>query len=239
MNRDEALDVALGQIERAFGKGRVLLFASGADVEWNDWPRNPTYLMVLQEIVSALARSRSQRAEHLAGTPIDVPVDIATHALEARLRGPGYPSDPERTLAASPAPPGPGTAENAGGSGASPGAQPASDFRFAIQDTHRAGLYSLGLKTKSGEEEWIELAVRREAVESDLAPITAARIRELYPEASIEILKDATSIADVGRGRFEASDMLLWLFVGLLFVEAFLARWFAHHRRASAGGGTP
>jgi hypothetical protein len=214
-------------VERAHGKGRVLLFASGADIEWNDWPRNPTYLMVLQEVVSALARSRSQRAERFAGAPIDVPVDIAVHALEARLRGPGYPSDPERILAASPAP-----AE--AGSGAE-----STAFRFAIQDTHRAGLYSLGLKGKAGGEEWIGLAVRREAAESDLTPVGAARIRELYPEAGIEVLKDAAALADTGRGRFEASDALLWLFVGLLFVEGFLARWFAHHRAASGGGGAP
>jgi hypothetical protein len=207
-------------VEHAHGKGRVLLFATSADIEWNDWPRNPLYLMVLQEIVSSLARSRSRSAEHLAGAPVAVPVDIATHALEARLRGPGYPSDPERILAAS-------TAESD------------SAFRFRLEDTHRAGLYALGLRTKAGEEEWLQLAVRRDAAESDLTPVTAARIRELYPEAGIEVMRDAASLADVGRGRFEASDILLWLFVGLLFVEAFLARWFAHHRRTAGEGASP
>ena len=35
--------------ERSFGKGRVVVFTSTADREWNNWPGHPTYLPMLME----------------------------------------------------------------------------------------------------------------------------------------------------------------------------------------------
>ena len=210
-------------VEGAVEKGRVILFASTADLDWNDWPRSPTYLMVLQELVLAVAKARSQRTDHVAGNPVEVPVDIRSYAREARLRAPGYPSHPERTILASPASvePVPGKAESS------------AAFRFLLEETETSGLYAVALKTKSGEEEWQQVAVSRDPAESDLTPISSKKLRELYPDVELTVIKDAADLSDVGRGRFEISDFLLWTFLAFLFIEGFLARWFAHHRGGS------
>jgi hypothetical protein len=219
-------DTSPAIVEHAVELGRVILFASTLDMEWNDWPRNPTYLLVLHELVKTVVQSRTQRAQPLAGVPVEIPVDIALYSQEARLRVPGYPSRPERSLAASPAP-------NQGEAGD-------LQFRFLIKDTQHAGLYALKLESKSGEEEWRQIAVRRDPRESDLTRVTAAKLRELYPEVEITVLRDAASFSQVGRGGFEVSDVLLWAFIALLFLEVLLARIFAHHpsaRSASASAG--
>jgi hypothetical protein len=211
-------------VEGAVEKGRVILFASTADLDWNDWARSPTYLMVLQEIVSAVARARRKKTDHFAGNPVEEPVDIRSYSRDGRLRVPGYPSQPERAILASPAPAEPAQAK----------AESSAAFRFLLEDTEKAGLYAIALKTKSGEEEWHQLAVSRDPAESDLAPLSSQKLRDLYPDVDLTVIKDATALAGVGRGRFEISDFLLWAFLAFLFTEGFLARWFAHHR-----GGNP
>ncbi len=221
-------------VEHAFGKGRVILFASSADWEWSDWPRSPTYLVLVQDLVASLVKARTAGAQHAAGGPLEVPVDIARYGLEARFRGPDYPAVAERTLTASPASspvsssdrpqPAAGTEVSAAGAG---------EFRFVIEDTFRAGHYGVLLKTKTGEEEWRLYAVRGDPAESNLRRITSAQLKRLYPDAELTVVKSTSGFSDVGRGRFEIADLLLWMFLGVLFVEGYFAWWFAHHKRAT------
>ncbi|MGQ9591248.1 MAG: BatA domain-containing protein, partial [Planctomycetota bacterium] len=78
-------------VEGAVERGRAILFASAADLEGNDWPRNPTYLMVLQKLVAALARARGEMPQPLAGAPLVIPAEVGRFVTEARLRPPGFP----------------------------------------------------------------------------------------------------------------------------------------------------
>ncbi len=204
-------------VEEAVEKGRVVLFATAADLEWHDWPRNPSFLMMLQELVTQALRARTEATQHLAGEPIDVPIDITLYSLKARLRTPGYPDDPEVEITAAPEPTEAKTGSRAAG------------FRFEIRDTDRAGLYALALRTKSGDEEWRQFAVRHDALESDLHRISAARLTELYPGVDLSVVKDAAAFSHVGRGSFEVSDFLLWTFLAFLILEVSLARLLAHH----------
>lgn len=206
-------------LERAVGKGRVLLFTMPGDAEWSDWPTSPSYLMLLQEITKAAARSRAGGEPSFAGSVVRLPVDIAVNEPEARWRPVLYPDAPEVTLRAAPAADTP------------PGAPPR--FEVVIDDTYRAGLAALLLKTKTGEEEWRQLALRRDPRESDLTRLSAERLTSLYPDAEITVLKDSTALAEVGRGGFEVSDALLWGFLAFLLLESILARWFARHRAPS------
>ncbi len=216
-------------LEAAVGDGRVLLFTSSADAEWNSWQRNPSFLVLLQDIVSSVAGARQVRPSYLAGHPLTVPVDIARYAQEATLRSPGFPSVPERTLVAAPVL----LASPGAGNGAATGA----DFQFSTPDTHRFGHYGLSMKTKEGEEAWRVFAIRRPREESDLRRVQPAKLEELYPDAELTVVARTTAFADVGRGRFEIADVLLLLFGALLLVEGFCAWRFAHHANASAAPG--
>ncbi len=204
-------------VEHAFGEGRVILAATSADFEWSDWPRSPTYLILVQDLVATLARTGVVTTERRVGAPLAIPVDIARYERQARVRPPGYPAVPERTLNASPAAPG------------------ASEFQFVVPGTTRAGHYSFALRTKEGEEEWRVFALTRAAEESDLTRVSSEALERLYPGVDLSVVSGASTLASVGRGRFEIADLLLAFLVLVLFVEAFLAWKFAHHRDSTSG----
>ncbi len=216
-------------VERPVGAGRVYLFASSADREWNGWPRNVTYLMVLQKVIETMGTSRSQTVEYLAGQRLEVPIDIAEYANQARFRAPDYPRTPEGTLRASPR----SAAENEG-------AEKAPDSEFVLtlepQATLAAGHFFLAQRKRgSTVDEWSAIAIRSPTRESDLRRVTEDELRKLYPNADLRVVRDVARFSEAGHGQFEIADLLLALLIVLLFVEGALACWFAHHGRAAEG----
>ena len=108
-------------------------------------------------------------------------------------------------------------------------------FRFRIEDTRRAGIYSLTLKTVDGNDEIRRLAIDADPAESDLTAISAEELTRLYEGIPLEVLRDVEGLAGDDRGHFEIADALLALFLMVLLVEGTLAWWFAHHRRSADG----
>jgi hypothetical protein len=70
-------DAAL--LARRVGNGRVLLFTSSLDPEWNNFPRQVTYLPLLHETVRYLAASRDKKMSYRVGdlVPVAMPPDGA------------------------------------------------------------------------------------------------------------------------------------------------------------------
>ena len=52
-------------VERTAGRGRVLVFASDLNNEWNDFPRQPTFVPFVHEVVRYLGRQRRAARERL------------------------------------------------------------------------------------------------------------------------------------------------------------------------------
>ena len=59
-------------IERAYGAGRVILFTSSCDLEWNDWGRDPSFVVSMLELTQHLARGRGGQTDLLVGSPIEL-----------------------------------------------------------------------------------------------------------------------------------------------------------------------
>ena len=219
-------------VERQVDAGRVLLFASTVDQEWNNWARNVTYLMVLQKLVETVAIGRSRGAEYVAGQPIEIPVDIASEENVARLRAPDWPKTPESSLRATPRrtrSPEPGDGETKVESRST-----ADEFRFLIDEkrTRQAGHVFLATSARGAAEPvWRALAIRSAREESDLRRLAETDLARLYPEIDLRVVRDADRFSEAGRGSFEISDLLLGLLIVFLLVEGVLACWFAHHRR--------
>ncbi|MCZ6793162.1 MAG: BatA domain-containing protein, partial [Planctomycetota bacterium] len=200
-------------VEMSVEAGRVLLLASSADDEWNDWPRTQTYLMVLHQMLERIGRTRGRVPVYSAGAVVEVPVDITVYRNDdIRYRGPD-PTIPEKPLIAS------GSADDP------------ADIRLRIDDTYQAGLSFLTLEKRSGEQETRAFAVRSAPEESDLRRVSEDELHALYPEIPLTVVRDSARFSESGRGRFEISDILLALFVILLFVEGTLACWFARHKK--------
>ena len=64
-----------------------MLFASSADLEWNDWAKDPSYVVAMLEIAQYLARSSAASRTTVVGRAAGVAVgSIALRADGARPR---------------------------------------------------------------------------------------------------------------------------------------------------------
>jgi hypothetical protein len=61
-------------VEASSGQGRLLLFTSTIDRDWNDLPIHPGYLPLLQQAVRHLARTQSDARgeDHLVGRAVEI-----------------------------------------------------------------------------------------------------------------------------------------------------------------------
>jgi hypothetical protein len=67
-------------LEREVDRGRVLLFASDVDRQWNDFPLHPAFVPFVVEAVRHAARSATREREYLVGNaPAGVPRDPGIH----------------------------------------------------------------------------------------------------------------------------------------------------------------
>jgi hypothetical protein len=71
--------------ESLFGAGRVLVFATAADVEWSNWPSDPSYVVTLQQVARNLARAGTSDRVLTAGQPLRHEVSPSLYRGEARL----------------------------------------------------------------------------------------------------------------------------------------------------------
>jgi hypothetical protein len=85
-------------IEKRVGSGKVMVFLSGADKEWNNWPLSPSYPIVLVDLVGQLARGSGTASESLTvGRPIEYSAEELADR-EVRLTGPAGPDAPKGDL---------------------------------------------------------------------------------------------------------------------------------------------
>ena len=91
-------------VERPYGDGMVVAVLSTAAPTWNNWARgNPSWVVVMLELESHLARSR-RRAESLeVGDPVTVRLDAAIDEIEVDMAVPPDGTLVHQTAVASPA----------------------------------------------------------------------------------------------------------------------------------------
>ncbi|MBN1422198.1 MAG: BatA domain-containing protein [Planctomycetes bacterium] len=189
-------------VERTIDAGRVVIVATSADREWTDWPRHPSYLVFLQDLVPYLGRARGAGRNVMAGTPVAWPLDIATCLPKARLRTPLYPDDPEKEIHAEPE---------------------GSEFRLRILDTRIGGRYALVLSPRSGGSRIERIAVASDPRESDLEPATEERLREILADVPFVYIRDTAGLGARDGGAWELSGLLMGIFIALALFELLLA----------------
>jgi hypothetical protein len=75
--------------EKAFGKGRVMLFSSTCDRDWTNFPIRPVYLPWTHQLVAYLAlQQRGGFAFHEAGALLRIPAPSADPTAPVRVRKP-------------------------------------------------------------------------------------------------------------------------------------------------------
>lgn len=192
-------------VERPFGAGRVLLSTSTADKEWNLWPDHPTYLPVILELASYLARTSGQSGDHWVGDAISLSVDPSTYLPEVTLRPPGFPNEPEAFITAVPDESGLG-------------------LTATWERTEDTGLYQFVLRKQDGGETVRLIAVNTDPRESDLTMADETELRKAMGNLKFEYIRGLEELATGSdEKRTEIWPLCLALAVVLLMSEQFLA----------------
>jgi len=200
-------------IERVLGRGRVVLFTSSCDLEWNDWAKDPSFVVTALELVQYLSRGGGVEADLRVGSPIELPIDPGRFEPLVRVRTPAYPAEAEVDVAAAP---------DAEGQG----------FRLRWEQTETSGVYQFVLTTRSGEEAIRAVAVNLDPVESDPSRASEAELRRALPEMPFTFVAGLDSLQEAGEeARRELWRTVLLAAVLVLMGEQFLA-WYFGRRNA-------
>ncbi|MCX6909059.1 MAG: hypothetical protein NTY01_13595, partial [Verrucomicrobia bacterium] len=197
-------------VERRFGNGRVLVFASTTSARWHDWPANPSYPVFVQEMFSFLSRTPAQDRTARVGSPIERAVEPQFIDGSVTLKTPRYPEQPAIRLMPRPV---------------------GEQMRVSFADTGRAGVYELTLEN-SGSQRLDRFARNVDPAEGDLAKADPAVIATALGDAPVRLMPDlATAELDLreqSRGK-EFWKYVLIALLAVLAVEQTLARRFTHY----------
>jgi len=195
-------------VEESIGRGRVVMVATSADTSWSALPLWPSFVPLVQEILSFAAGGQSQQRNLMVGEPLGGPLPATLGEAPVVVRNPRGRSEP--------------VAPQISGEGNS----------WSYPDTMLSGIYSVQLGPPVARTE--SFAVNVDTAESDLRAFTADELRsDVWPDVPFVHQTtwenaDRPALARASRSREFPGGLLYGLFV-LLLVETVLARRFGHH----------
>jgi hypothetical protein len=205
-------------VEKPLGKGRVLAFTIPADADWHNWSSDPSYLIVMQQLVRYLSGDRGDAGLLKVGEPIVQQIDLAQYDTAAALSGP---QERKANLQATP--------PDEAGSEADKSQQ--TVWQVAYPETDLQGFYDLKLTRRDGGADSILFAANVDPSEGDLKRVDQEAMKRGLAGTNVEIISaaGATSLANVG-AQTEIWWYLLWAVVAVLTGEQLLG-WFFGMRR--------
>ncbi len=208
-------------VERRFGKGRVTAFLTTAAPTWNNWARNPSFVVVLQDLQAYLSERPATDQARLVGAPLELSLDPATYQSQVRFTSP---------------------AEGDAATNAANAVRTADGMLTAsLADTDQSGFYEARLTRNDGAVETRRYAVNVDPAEGDLAALNAEQLASRLEGVKYKYEQAAAfqSAASEIAG-YNLSEALLYALVLLLLGEQILAWSASYHtslRRHSAQGG--
>jgi hypothetical protein len=201
-------------VEQAYGKGRVVAFLTTAAPAWNNWARNPSFVVVVQDLQAYLSRRDSAEGTRLVGEPLELSLDPAKYQAQVRFVTPREGASPTATTDAAP---------NAEGK-----------LSVALNETDAAGVYEARLTRTDNSAEIRRYAFNVDPAEGNLAALDKNQLAERlnglkyeYEQASM-FQSAADKTAD-----YDLSEVVLYALVSLLLFEQILAHSASYHPGAS------
>lgn len=198
-------------VEEPIHRGRSILVATSADTSWTPMPIWPSYVPIVQELVSAAVSGQLGQRNLLVGATLggggaswsgDATVSLTTPRAEE------VDAAPVR-IAVSP-----------------------GDGAWSYADTYRSGIYEARFSAPTPTQQLF--AVNVDAAEGDLTQLDADELQtgfwqgvDLVHQTTWKDL-DERPTAEISQ-RSRLHRWLLYSVLGLLLVETFLARRFGHH----------
>lgn len=213
-------------VERPFGKGQIVACLTTADPSWNDWARNPSYVVFQLELLKHVARQDRNLPLRTVGEPIQLSIKPADYLEQVEITAPT--ADGQRTTRLLAAPDSEKTAQ-------------AADFQLTavFRDTDEPGIYQVRLLNKAQQAEDRLLAYNVPVSESDLELATTANLHKRLADAGPVRIQEPGQFQWL-QGEEAGSEIrtaLLWLLLGLLVFEQLLAYRLSYHpaMRPAAG----
>ena len=199
-------------VERKFGEGRVVAMLSTAAPEWNNWGRNPSFVVALLELQSYLAGQGAHGESRLVGTPIKLDLDSARYQPRVRLLAPGLGETSALTVDA---------------------VATGQTLTATLPQTETSGVYEVQLATTDNQEESRLFAFNVDADEGDLATVDREHLAVALPNVRYEYRTAADfQVTTHELAGSNLSDWLLYLLIGILIGEQFMAYSASYHPRS-------
>jgi hypothetical protein len=205
-------------------RGKVLLFTSTLNMDWNSWPGSPSYGAMMQEITRLAASGRLREHAALVGQPLEEYFPSAGNEADAMVYLPGAGLKPQRVRTHL--------------------VDDVSVFRFA--DTDVSGIYKVTLGSEPREYLFaVNVPANRldqGGSESDLGRLDKLQMQKVFPGWEFQLVTDPRQATYTSAGPVEddlepergamgplVAHGALLLALLLIFAEVILAWRFGHY----------
>jgi len=208
-------------IEHQYGKGRVVAFLSSAGPSWNNWARNPSFVVAVQDLQAHLSSRGAEAFSHTVGAPLVLKLNPALYKEEVRFIYPEQSGEPPLAMQAAKSDDGLLTA--------------------TLNETGVSGFYEARLISADGTPEIRRYAVNVDPAEGDLSAIDGSQLAARLEGVKYKYMQSSAfrSTAEELAG-YNLSDALLYGLILLLVGEQILAWSASYHpakRRPLGKGG--
>lgn len=212
-------------VERRFGQGRVVAVLTTLAPRWNNWARQPSFIVVALQLQAYLDASIT-RPPRIVGTPVDVQLSESEYRPELRFVVPGAKPGQRRVIQAMASPRGKKKDSKlmtaSLGRGAGPDGGPGQ--------TDRSGVYEVWPQPLDARPDVRRYALNVDTRESDLDLVTSEQLADKLQGIPVEIHQpDELSYATAGPSGFSWSQVLLVVLIALLLGEQALAYSASYH----------
>ena len=211
-------------VEKKVGEGTVLLYTTTCAPIWNDWAKNPSFVVVVLKTQSYLATASRLDDPRLVGTPLDLPLESAKYRSDMAFVLPGErPGSRIKTERQASAP-------EAGGATlvASLGRGLVESRRSA--ETDRRGIYEAWPISVKGEVDLRRWAFNVDPDEGNLTGLAPADLLARLDPVKVNYhAADQYEQEEVASTGYNLSFVLMWLLIGLLVGEQLLAYSASYH----------
>jgi len=215
-------------VERRFGKGRVVAFLTTAAPVWNNWARNPSFVVAMQDLQAYLAQRSEESETRLVGSRLTFQLDPEQYQAQVRFL------TPAQSLSPALAPPGTSGGPANGGLYEAR-LTPEGPLEVSLTDTPLSGIYEAQLSRLDGATEHRAFALNVDPEEGNLDALDGPQLAARLKGVDYTYEQAASFQYDVG----EAEHGNLWRYVlyalvVLLILEQLLAWSASYHPRAAA-----
>jgi hypothetical protein len=196
-------------VERPVHRGRVILVGTSADVSWTPMPVLPSFVPIVQELLSFAVADQVGRRNVLVGESIGATLPRIAGSTSVIVQTPDGRNETTPLVLD-------------GGAG-----------NWSFSATDPSGIYVAAPVGVPGDKQIF--AVNVDAAEGNLAKITEPELRQgVLAEVNVQLRTDWQRMGDqpasVTTRSSGLAKTLLYLLLVLLFAETYLARRFGHHR---------